>query len=98
MRKTFLPKVLLLAGIAVLASTLPSDAAHPLITDDTGTQGAGKVQIEANGEYGSDRETALGAEAVERAIEGGITLSYGRRPLMPSWAFPTCGSRALKRT
>ncbi|MBI5847082.1 MAG: transporter [Nitrospirae bacterium] len=39
-------------------------AAHPLITDDTGTQGKGKFQIEINAEYASDSgntETALGA-------------------------------------
>jgi hypothetical protein len=77
MRKTFLLKVSLLAGIAILTSAPPSDAAHPLITDDTGTQGTGKAQIEVNGEYGSDRETALGTEAVERAIEAGVTISYG---------------------
>ena len=39
-------------------------AAHPLITDDTGTQGRGKFQLELNAEYASDSgntETALGA-------------------------------------
>lgn len=77
MMRTFPLKALLLAGIAVLASAPPSNAAHPLITDDAETQGAGKAQIEVNGEYGSDRETALGAETVERAIEAGVTISYG---------------------
>src|SRR5574341_28681 len=55
----------------------PAHAAHPLITDDTGTQSAGRAQLEVNGEYGSDRETALGVETVERAIEARVTLSYG---------------------
>jgi len=77
MRKTSLLMAVLLAGIAVLVSAPPSDAAHPLITDDTGTQGAGKAQLELNGEYGSDRETALGVETVERAIEAGVAISYG---------------------
>jgi len=39
-------------------------AAHPLITDDTGTQGSGKLQLEVNGEYANDNgnsETTLGA-------------------------------------
>jgi len=31
-----------------------SYAAHPLITDDTGTQGKGKFQLEVNGEYSND--------------------------------------------
>jgi len=46
-------------------------AAHPLITDDTGTQGAGKLQLEVNGEYANDNgnsETTLG-----------VTLSAGVR-------------------
>ncbi|MBI5846485.1 MAG: transporter [Nitrospirae bacterium] len=42
----------------------PAYAAHPLITDDTGTQGKGKFQIEVNAEHANDNgntETALGA-------------------------------------
>lgn len=38
-------------------------AAHPLITDDTGTQGKGKFQIEVNAEYANDNSdtgTTLG--------------------------------------
>lgn len=38
-------------------------AAHPLITDDTGTQGKGKFQLEVNGEYSHDSEGA-GADKV----------------------------------
>lgn len=62
-------------GLLVLVSR--SEAAHPLITDDTGTQGKGKFQLELNGEYGSDREASLGIESMERAIEAGATLSHG---------------------
>ncbi|MDD2338355.1 MAG: transporter, partial [Geobacteraceae bacterium] len=40
-------------------------AAHPLITDDTGTQGKGKFQVELNGEYGHDSERALDVKARE---------------------------------
>ena len=46
-------------------------AAHPLITDDNGTQGSGKLQLEVNGEYANDNgnsETTLG-----------VTLSAGVR-------------------
>jgi len=46
-------------------------AAHPLITDDAGTQGTGKLQGEVNGEYANDNgnsETTLG-----------VTLSAGVR-------------------
>lgn len=63
--------------LACLVFASSSFAAHPLITDDTGTQGAGKLQIELNGEYGSDRETASDVETVERSLEAGITISYG---------------------
>jgi hypothetical protein len=31
--------------------------AHPLITDDAGTQGKGKFQFEVSGQYDSDKET-----------------------------------------
>jgi hypothetical protein len=56
----------------------PSWAAHPLITDDAGTQGKGNFQVEVNGEYGSDRETpSPGLETVVRSVEAGAALSVG---------------------
>jgi hypothetical protein len=36
--------------------TTVSHAAHPLITDDTGTQGKGKFQLEVNSEFTYDKE------------------------------------------
>lgn len=48
-------------------------AAHPLITDDTGTQGRSGFQLELNGMFGYDREKG----ATERADEAGVILSYG---------------------
>ncbi len=36
-----------------------ANAAHPLITDDTGTQGKGKTQLEFIGEYKHDNEDSL---------------------------------------
>lgn len=39
--------------------------AHPLITDDTGTQGKGKFQVELTGEYGHDSESELGVRSKE---------------------------------
>lgn len=48
-------------------------AAHPLITDDTGTQGKGKFQIEFNGEYGHDKENGVTMKTTQAAT----TLSYG---------------------
>jgi len=57
----------MLATVAVVCmSTGTAFAAHPLITDDTGTQGKGKFQLEVNGEYGDDSETAFGVKAEEK--------------------------------
>jgi hypothetical protein len=60
--------------IAVLLLAAPvAFAAHPLITDDAGTQGKGKFQLELNGQYDTDREEGVKAEAGEIKA----SLSYG---------------------
>lgn len=51
--------------------------AHPLITDDTGTQGKGKFQIEINGQYDSDKETVKGASLESTGSQMATTFSYG---------------------
>ncbi len=50
-------------------------AAHPLITDDTGTQGKGKAQLEFIGEYGIEKEEGV----TEKSFEAPTVpfLSYG---------------------
>ena len=48
-------------------------SAHPLITDDTGTQGSGKIQIELNTEYRWDKEYGM----KERSFELATIISYG---------------------
>lgn len=50
-------------------------AAHPLITDDTGTQGKGKYQFEFIGEYGHDKEN--GATTDTLVMPTVPVLSYG---------------------
>lgn len=52
-------------------------AAHPLITDDTGSQGKGKFQLEVNVQYDSDKETVYGAPVKSTGGQAGTTLSYG---------------------
>ncbi len=52
-------------------------AAHPLITDDTGTQGKGKLQVEVNSEFTSDKETEDGVVTKETGGEVATILSYG---------------------
>jgi hypothetical protein len=48
-------------------------AAHPMITDDTGTQGKGKIQIEFNDEYGIEKEDGV----TEKTTELAGTFTYG---------------------
>ena len=62
---TMLAVVLLWAGAAF--------AAHPLITDDAGTQGRGKAQLEINAEYGQDRAAGVNARSNQIAA----AFSYG---------------------
>jgi hypothetical protein len=52
-------------------------AAHPLITDDTGTQGKGKFQVELNGEVTYDKETDLAGTTRETGGEISGIVSYG---------------------
>lgn len=52
-------------------------AAHPLITDDSGTQGKDKFQLEVNGQYNSDQERVAGLSVQSTGGQVGATLSYG---------------------
>ena len=60
--------IVLLGAVAA-----PAFAAHPFITEDTGTQGAGRWQLEANGERNRDREE----DETVRGSALGAVLSYG---------------------
>lgn len=51
--------------------------AHPLITDDSGTQGKGKFQLEVNGQYDNDKETVAGVSNKSTGGQVGATLSFG---------------------
>src|SRR6266550_4423926 len=53
----------------LLACAADVFAAHPLISEDTGTQGAGKFELELGNAWTRDRG--------ERAYEFGPQLSYG---------------------
>jgi len=55
----------------------PSWAAHPLITDDTGTQGKGNFQLELTGQYDQDKENVGGVSIKATGVETAATLSYG---------------------
>jgi hypothetical protein len=62
---------------ALLAIPAASWAAHPLITDDAGTQGKGKFQLELNGQYDSDKESVDGVYVKATEVQVATTLSYG---------------------
>jgi hypothetical protein len=51
--------------------------AHPLITDDAGTQGKGKFQVEVSGQYDSDKETLNGVSVKSTGSQVATTLSFG---------------------
>jgi hypothetical protein len=70
-----LVKVLVL-GLFLFTHTL-AWGAHPLVTDDTGTQGKGKFQIEINGQYDSDKDTVNGVSTESSASKLATILSYG---------------------
>jgi len=55
----------------------PSWAAHPLITDDTGTQGKGKFQLEFNGQYDWDKKDTEDVSVRSTGGQAAVTLSYG---------------------
>jgi hypothetical protein len=63
--------------VAILLIAYPSWAAHPLITDDTGTQGKGKFQLELNGQYDWDKEDTGDASLKTTGGQVAGTLSYG---------------------
>jgi hypothetical protein len=52
-------------------------AAHPLITDDTGTQGKGRFQLEVNSEVNYDKESEAGVKTKTTGGEMGTIISYG---------------------
>ncbi len=58
-----------------MISANPARAAHPLITEDTGTQGKGRFQLELTAEHGYKDEDY----AAEHERRFAATLSYGVR-------------------
>lgn len=72
--RTVLIPALLAAPLLLPAPTL---AAHPLSTDDTGTQGDRGRQLELTVEHGRDASSAGGAAALDHAGEAAVTLALG---------------------
>jgi len=72
--KRFAKSVIILAALLIAC---PSWAAHPLITDDSGTQGKGKFQLELTGQYDWNDDDVDGVSAKYNGTEATATLSYG---------------------
>ncbi len=67
---------LLLLG-AIFAIPAAGWAAHPLITDDTGTQGKGKLQIELNGKWATDKDNTVGGTVRKKGTQASAIFSAG---------------------
>mgnify|MGYP001354262928 CR=1 FL=1 len=57
----------------ILSCATAASAAHPLITDDAGTMGTGKAQLELTGEYGHDKENGV----TTKTRQGDACFTYG---------------------
>ena len=67
--------VIIIGFIAAIMTGGTAFASHPLITDDTGTQGKGKMQLEFIGEYGFEKEKGVTEKGLE--VPTVPFLSYG---------------------
>ena len=69
----------LCAMLFALFLVTDASAAHPLITDDTGTQGTGKFELEVNVEYSNDNgdSTTQFAASLSSGIRENIDLVIG---------------------
>ncbi len=65
------------AIVLVLLWSVPAFAANPLITDDTGTQGKGKIQLELNVVRSGDRENEAGISKKETGGTIAAALTCG---------------------
>ena len=69
-------KKIIVTAVVLLWSGL-AFAAHPLITDDTGTQGKGRFQVEVNSEFTYDKVTSEGVTLKETGGELSTIISAG---------------------
>jgi hypothetical protein len=76
-------KIRVIAILLTILSASEVYGAHPLITDDTGTQGKGKFQMEVNSEFSYEKERQYNADddkwetKKETGGELATVLSYG---------------------
>jgi hypothetical protein len=77
-----LKTIFFILALVNLASVTASYAAHPLISDDTGTQGKGKFLLELNSQLSYDRANSLndtGANVMTKSRESEVkaAITYG---------------------
>ena len=75
----FLRVIIFILIIVTHTFIMTSFAAHPLITDDTGTQGKGKYLFELNGQVGYDREKSIndaGANIITKGRESELKTAF----------------------
>jgi hypothetical protein len=77
MHKGFLAGVLAIGVMVSAVTGRAAFAAHPLATDDTGTQGAGKFEIEFGAQYDQDKETDAGVTVKAAGYEAAVTFAAG---------------------
>jgi hypothetical protein len=77
MHKGILTAVLAVGVIVSVMTGREAFAAHPLITDDTGTQGKGKFQLEATGTWLTDQENTGGEGVREIGSFAALVLAAG---------------------
>ena len=74
----------ILVVLAVLSSYGTAFGAHPLITDDTGTQGKRKFQLEVNSEFNSEKERQYNADEDKREIKKRLEENWQQSSPMES--------------
>jgi predicted porin len=65
------------AAMLFILSASTSYAAHPLVSDDAGTLGKGAMQVELNGDIGTDKETTGGSTTKTTGKQLATTFSVG---------------------
>jgi hypothetical protein len=80
---------------ALLSAPLTTLAAHPLVTDDTGTQGDRRYQLELTAEHGRDESSVGGLTAVDVGGEAAVAFAVGvGEPVDVVIGLPTAWSRS----
>lgn len=74
---TFMKKTIILTASVFCLISGTAFASHPLISDDAGTLGKGAVQVELNGEIGTDKETVNGSTIKTDSSQIATTFGYG---------------------